>query len=395
MSSKIKNLVIIFGETRAHKLTFDNLKKNVIDELNADLCICIGVKPDYDYDNPFYKLAKYKFIYNETGDYGHGFEEAYNIISKNRPKYELLNDKIINLNEIINNSKVSYYKDIDIDDIPINDNDENFIIIDRKLTEKEIWKNTIYETRKKFIYKKHLYWRHFLQLKYNIWGGVKNDYNDNFYSSGGIILFLRWFLLEKIIENDLINKYDRFILTRSDFIYQLPHPKMEIMNDNYIWIPNSEQYGGYTDRHAVLSKKNIKDYLNIFNNFVLKSNQYFMKMKNYKIWNIEQLIAFNLQENKLKNIVKDFPYIMYTVRNIDDANTSGIIGNYNEKLGYFIKYKNEYELSSIYKNEYEKYNITLNNFYSNEIFNINTFDLNLNHNKMYYYTNPKNYIFYC
>ena len=34
-----KTLVIILSETRAHELTFDNFKKNVIDELNADLSL--------------------------------------------------------------------------------------------------------------------------------------------------------------------------------------------------------------------------------------------------------------------------------------------------------------------------------------------------------------------
>ena len=55
-----KTLVIILAETREYELTFDNFKQNVIDTLNADLCLCIGVKPNYNYNNPFYKLAKYK-----------------------------------------------------------------------------------------------------------------------------------------------------------------------------------------------------------------------------------------------------------------------------------------------------------------------------------------------
>ncbi len=86
----IKTLVIILSETRAHELTFDNFKKNVLDELNADLCVCIGSKSDYDYSNPFYKLAKYRFTYDEPDDFGDAFEYAYNIISSNRPKYECL-----------------------------------------------------------------------------------------------------------------------------------------------------------------------------------------------------------------------------------------------------------------------------------------------------------------
>ena len=85
-----KTLVVILSETRASELTFRSFKQNVIDELNADLCLCIGVKPDYDYNNPFYQLAKYKFIYDEPDDFGDAFEYAYNVISSKRPKYECL-----------------------------------------------------------------------------------------------------------------------------------------------------------------------------------------------------------------------------------------------------------------------------------------------------------------
>jgi hypothetical protein len=79
-----KTLVIILSETRASEITFDIFKKNVLDELNADLCLCIGVKPDYDYNNPFYKLAKYKFTYNEPDDFGDAFNYAYNIIQNKK-----------------------------------------------------------------------------------------------------------------------------------------------------------------------------------------------------------------------------------------------------------------------------------------------------------------------
>ena len=57
--------LIVLSETRASELSFDSFKKNVIDELNADLCLCIGIKKDYDYNNPFYKLSKYNFTYDE------------------------------------------------------------------------------------------------------------------------------------------------------------------------------------------------------------------------------------------------------------------------------------------------------------------------------------------
>ena len=312
-----KTLVIIFGETRAHELTFDNFKKNVIDVLNADLCLCIGIKDNYDYNNPFYKLSKYNFLYNEPEDYADAFNYAYDIISKDRPKYE------------------------------------NF--------KSESGEN---------IQKKPLHWRKFLKIKGHILGGVK-EIKDKDTTSAGILVFLRWFLLKNLIDNNLINikskkKYDRFIITRSDYIYQLPHPKLDFMNKKYIWIPNSEYYGGYTDRHAILSHDNIESYLNILNNMVLRSNEYFMKMKIKEDWNIERFIKFNFEQNNVLKRVREFPYIMYSVRNINGT-TKMALGKFSKKFNYYIKYEKEYKLSSYFKELFLKSKLTIDKFYKKMI----------------------------
>ena len=191
---------------------------------------------------------------------------------------------------------------------------------------------------------------------------IKDTINEH-PGSAGILIFFRWFLLKNLLDNNLIDKYDKFIITRSDFIYQLPHPKMDYMNENYMWIPNCEHYGGYTDRHVILSK-NIEKYLNILNNFVLRSNEYIMKMKN-KEWNLEQLIKFNLEQNNV--IVKEFPYIMYSVRNINGTTRWYFGGNWNNELGYYIKYQTEFEKSTYYKKEFEKSGLTIDEFYKKNI----------------------------
>ena len=296
-----KNLVIILGETRSHELTFNSFKKNVIDELNADLCVCIGVKDNYVYENSYYKLAKYKFLYPEPDDFAEAFDYAYNIISANKHEYE-----------IIENVKL-----------------------------------------------KPLYWREFLKIKDQFLGGIKDSQNQQA-GSGGLLIFFRWFLMKNLVDNNLIDKYDRFIITRSDFIYQIPHPKVELMQENYIWIPDCEHYRGYTDRHVVLSKNNIVSYLNILNTLVIKSNEYFMKMKNRTNWNIESLIKFHLeQQNKS---VKEFPYIMYSVRNINGS-TTWSKGNYSNELGYYIKYQSEYDRSNYYKKEFLNSGLSIDDFY--------------------------------
>lgn len=376
-----KTLVIIISDTKSHEITFNNFKKNVIDELNADLCLCMCVKPDYDYNNPFYKLSMYKFLYNEHEDFSDAFEYAYNIIIKDKPKYECIE----NLNALYgklqypnqSTENITYYGIYE--NMPNFDifNDDDDIIIHTKDFSNNLWKNQIYGIKKNnndnnisviqenvITYKKSLYWRAFLKIKGQFLGGIKDDYNEH-PGSSGIFIFIRWFLLKNLIDNDLINKYDRFIVTKGDFIYQLPHPKLEHMNENCIWIPNCEHYGGYTDKHAVLSKNNIESYLNILNNMVLKSNDYFIKMINKYNWNLEKFIKFHLEQNNVEHIVKEFPCIMYSVTNTNEKKCNYC--NYSNELGYCMKYFSEYDKSSDYKNKFQASSQTIDDFYKQHI----------------------------
>lgn len=289
-------LVIVLGETRAHELTFDNFKVNVLDVLNADLCLCIGVTKDYDYGNPFYKHAKYKFLYDEKDDYSDPFQKAYRYICSTRQLEE-----------------------------------------------------------------PHVYWRDFLKIKDQFLGGIKDKHHQH-PGSAGILIFFRWYLHQHILFNNMKDKYDRFIITRSDFLYQLPHPKLNLMSSDYIWFPDCEYYRGYTDRHVILSNKNIDVYLSIFEAMVVKSHTYFQKMINTRNWNLEKLIKFHLHESKCKKQIRVFPYIMFSVRNINGT-TRYSKGTFCEKLKCYIKYASEYNKSTYYAKKYAQSGLLINDFY--------------------------------
>jgi hypothetical protein len=350
----------------------------MIDRLKADLCICIGVDSEYNYDNPFYKLAKYKFLYHEISeDYSIPFDDAYKILSFNRPKYEKLENvnglygKIAKSSHSTLGDKIKYrgiYPNIsNFDDF---NNDE--MIVHYLGTKDNKRGNQVYSTNdidrlhllqddNVVTYKKPLYWREFLKIKNQWLGGIKDDTHQH-PGSAAYLIYYRWLLLKRLIEMDLINQYDRFIITRSDYIYQLPHPQLNLMNENFIWIPNGEHYSGYTDRHAVLSKHNIKEYLGIFNSLVLRSNEYFMKLRTlerstrYKVLNLEMVIKAHFELNNLS--VKEFPYVMYTVRS-KAGKSKASFGQYSKELGYFIKYRSEFRSSNYFKAEFEKFkNIT-------------------------------------
>jgi hypothetical protein len=257
--------------------------------------------------------------------------------------------------------------------------DEDKIVVHTDKFPDTLWKNQIYGikscnsqnlVKQEHVntYKKQLYWREFLKIKDQFLGGIKDSQNEH-PGSAGILIFFRWFLLKNLIDNDLLNTYDRFIITRSDYIYQMPHPKVELMSEDKIWIPDSEHYLGYTDRQVVLSKKNIEPYLNILNNFVIRSNEYFDNMKYKDNWNLEQLIKLHLVLNKVDHLVKEYPYVMYSVRNVNGT-TRWSQGHFSNELGYYIKYHSEYNKSSYYKDMYEKSGLSINDFYKNlECFN--------------------------
>jgi hypothetical protein len=289
-----RTLVVILGDTRATELTFDNFKKNVIDELHADLCLCLCVKSDYNYDNPFYKLSKFNFLYDEPDDFGYAFDYAYNIIRKTED------------------------------------------VLD---------------------------WRPYMSLDNNFFGGVKHN-NVLVPGGAGIVLFLRWFLLKNLRERGILSQYNRFVITRSDFIYLLPHPKLEYLDNSCVWFPNGEHHHGYTDRHAVLSSKNIETYLDIFTHMVIKKNKYYEKMLTDKAHNIECLIKFHLKQKNMLDNVKEFPYVMYLIRS-KNGPTRWCTGVYNRELDYYIKYMAEYQSSLFYKDEFIKSGLNIDTYYKN------------------------------
>lgn len=373
----MRTLVIILSETTDGEITFNNIKINLIDELNADLCLCIGINKDYNYNNPFYKLAKYKFLYNKPPDFEDTCKFAFEEINKKKKNIfeklsniNLLHNQNINVRPVnkvyktfldfffgINNSiflqekLFNYYEDI-TESIVYKNNQLYFI-------EEHPNQLNYFKEDNVISYKKQLHWTKFLE--------INNDFIETMES-----MFYRWFLLQKLIKYDLIKKYDRFIITRGDYIYTLPHPKIELLDDYYIWVPNGEYYNGITGRHAVLSKNNIVEYLNILEFLFLESNEYYMNIINYFYWNLEQIIKFHLDKKKLLNTVKYIPYIMYITENYYNETPTIIFSDsytntYQFQENYYIKYQREYEISNYYKKEFDKSQLSINDFYINKL----------------------------
>ena len=261
-------LVIVLCETRAYEHSFDLFKKNLLDVLQADLCLCVANNQREVKDNPFYKEAKYIWSYDEPDDWGDAYDKAQEMF----------------------------------------DCTQN--------------------------------WRQLLLIKDQWLGGIKGD--NEHPGSAGILLFFRWFLKLSILKSGILNNYDRFVITRSDFVHRIPHVPLKYLCPEFIWVPNGENYGGYTDRHIVVSNRDVLKVLSISDRVIIDPDNLFLDMNFDSEWNLEKFIKFSFEYMGLGERVRRFPYTMYSVRSID-GHTRWSEGDFCSKHGYYIKYQNEYK----------------------------------------------------
>lgn len=275
-----KVLVCLLASTRAHQLTFPNFKRQVLDELNGDLALALTIDEKYDYANPFWQHAKYRWTAPHFSDYGDAFDLAQRWLCQQH-------------------------------NVPAPD------------------------------------WRPMLRLK-GLWqGGIRSP--DPQWSRSSILLFCRWLLLHGLQQDDVLDRYDRFVITRSDFVWLCPHPPLSVLDRGTIWFPDGESYGGLTDRHLVVSRADVVNCLNVIEDILLHPIQLYEEMKDQSTWwNLEQFLAHHLGRKGLLQKVKMFPYVMYLARMVGDDIVTWSGGYYEPLVGHFVKYETEFRAANAY-----------------------------------------------
>jgi hypothetical protein len=266
-------LVCVLAETRAHQATWPGFKKHVLDELGADLALCIGVDDRYDTSNPFWQAARHRWTTREPEDFGVGFDEA------------------------------------------------------------EAWFSGRPATGD---------WRRLLSIRDQWLGGIKHPQRQP--GSGGIVIYFRWLLHRHLVEEGLLARYDRFVVTRSDFYWSVPHPPLAMLDPGYVWIPDGERYGGITDRHIVASASDVIPALNLMEEIVARPTAVARSMRGYYHWNVELVIRLTYDRIGLTPRIRFFPYVAFTVRGGSDT-TRWSPGEFDEQLGVYVKYDSERELA--------------------------------------------------
>ena len=75
-----KNLVVVIAETREYQKTFKLFERNLLNQTNSDLALCVALNNRENICNNFYEIAKYVWQFKEPEDWG----EAIDVIVKEK-----------------------------------------------------------------------------------------------------------------------------------------------------------------------------------------------------------------------------------------------------------------------------------------------------------------------
>jgi len=266
----MKALTCVICSTRTWQVTWDNFKRHLLDVTDSDLCLAIGSSNRYDFNNPFYQNAKYRFMFPEPQDYGCAFDAA------------------CAMEGVVPN------------------------------------------------------WRQLLRIK-DIWLGGIHDQKYQQASGSAIPIFYRWWLAKNLLMHDLVTKYDWFIMARSDNFFEFDHVKLDQLDPDYIYMPESEDYAGIQDRHMVVSKKYVIDALNIAHHMIHRPDDVFDALYPMQPINIEKFQKMVFDRIGLFNRIVRFPRMMYLVKGAEDTSRWSH-GVFEPRCNKIIKYHSEFEL---------------------------------------------------
>jgi hypothetical protein len=133
---------------------------------------------------------------------------------------------------------------------------------------------------------------------------------NNYKGSGAVVCAFRHFL--KNSYKHILNKYDRIILTRSDYYYMYKHP---ILDNDKIWIVEGEDYGGICDRHHIFPSKYLDEMLGVMEYMDTEQgySEIASAMVNGGTTNVEMVLLYSFDYYKILEKIVRFPRCQFTV----------------------------------------------------------------------------------
>jgi hypothetical protein len=266
-------LVVVTGTTRAWELCWESISTNVLDELDADLALCLGDRDQGP--NPFYERAKYRWETHEPDDWAEAYDEAAGGSN----------------------------------------------------------------------------WRALLRPGDHLLGGVTSTEHPQ-PGLNALVIYVRHFLRECLQREGLLEKYDWVILTRSDFLWPIPHPNPRDLSDRHIYSFDGEQYGGLAFRHLIIPRRHADRLLSIYEPIFSDPERLADRLDRWRmvmdwwILNIERFHLARLSDLGLWRKLRLLGYAPFLVRP-PGGPTAWSVGYLDEKEGFYVKYPAERMRSEI------------------------------------------------
>lgn len=166
---------------------------------------------------------------------------------------------------------------------------------------------------------------------------------DNYVGSGAIIFAFRHFIKNNY--SDILKKYDRIILTRSDHYYPIKQP---ILPNDSVWIVQGEDYRGITDRHHIFPSCYLNEMLGVVEYMDSEIGFNTIKdlyLKNY-LKNPECVLLSMFNHNGIIKKIKRFPRFQFTVATRTDPTRWAVASvPLPENPNLLLKYPDEYDLT--------------------------------------------------
>ena len=153
-------------------------------------------------------------------------------------------------------------------------------------------------------------------------------------------------------DTGLTRAYDWLVVTRSDFLWRVPHPRVEVLSDRRIYVLDGEEYGGVEDRHIVVPPANSSTgpepdrpdlHRSGLAEAVSRSPQ---RDARVGVPQHRALRRGTPQAVGLWPRVRHLPYVPYWSER-PAARRLWSVGEFHQEHGYYVKYPSEFDRSEI------------------------------------------------
>jgi hypothetical protein len=200
---------------------------------------------------------------------------------------------------------------------------------------------------------------------YGLFGGASHRHG-----SGAIIFMCRYYVTLFLQQHNLLKKYSRFVITRSDHYYACSYDMSQLSNE-YIHVPIGEDWKGITDRHLIVSSAHVLQALNMYPPLIHNTSKLLLLLRQQPNnhgassspllrMNPESFIKARWKEEGIWNLVRRHDRVMFTCA-VDGDTTRWQRHSHtaeNDYGGVYVKYRMEFDAAKCNCDEHTVWNET-------------------------------------